>query len=147
MLFLFPLLQFWVRMIVIILQVFFLAKCALCCIFGEQLACTGSWFALLKMIVHDFLVGPKWFRSDQIDLDLTIMIWSRQNEMVTTRMNWSGPNCGFLPITIIFWPNQFILVMTISFWLWPKPFWTDQNCFGHIEGQDIGTYNFWCWMS
>ena len=23
------------------------------------------------------LVGPKWFWSDQIDLDLTIMIWSR----------------------------------------------------------------------
>ena len=40
--------------------------------------------------------------------------------------------------------------MTISFWLRPnhygqvqinlvrpKPFWTDQNCFGHIEGQGI----------
>ena len=40
--------------------------------------------------------------------------------------------------------------MTISFWSWPnhygqvqinlvrpKPFWTDQNCFGHIEGQGI----------
>ena len=23
------------------------------------------------------LVGPKWFWSDQIDLDLTIMIWSQ----------------------------------------------------------------------
>ena len=65
-------------------------------------------------------------------------------------MNWSGPNCDFLPKWITFGPDQFILVVTISFWSWPnhygqvqinlvrpKPFWTDQNCFGHIEGQGI----------
>ena len=23
----------------------------------------------------------------------------------------------------------------------PKPFWTDQNCFGHIEGQGISKYH------
>ena len=47
-----------------------------------------------------------------------------------------------------FGPDQFIMVVTISFWLRPNhygqvqinlvrpiPFWTDQNCFGHIEGQ------------
>ena len=63
-------------------------------------------------------------------------------------MNWSGPN--FLPKWITFGPDQFILVVTISFWSWPnhygqvqinsvrpKPFWTDQNCFGPIEGQGI----------
>ena len=65
-------------------------------------------------------------------------------------MNWSGPNCNFLQIWITFEPDQFILVVTISFWSWPnhygqvqinlvrpKPFWTDQNWFGHIEGQGI----------
>ena len=49
-----------------------------------------------------------------------------------------------------FWPDQFILVVTISFLSWPnhygqvqinlvrpKPFWTNQNWFGHIEGQGI----------
>ena len=25
--------------------------------------------------------------------------------------------------------------LTNSFLVRPKPFWTDQNCFGHIEGQ------------
>ena len=67
--------------------------------------------------------------------------------MVTTKINWSGPNRDFLPKLITFGPDQFILVVTISFWSWPnhygqvqinlvrpKPFWTDQNCFGHIQG-------------
>ena len=74
--------------------------------------------------------------------------------MVTTKMNWSGPNCDFLPKWITFGPDQFVLVMTISFWSWPnhygqvqinlvgpKPFWTDQNCFGHIEGQGIRVFH------
>ena len=70
--------------------------------------------------------------------------------MVTTKMNWSSPKFDFLPKWITFGPDQFIFVVTISFWSWPnhygqvqinlvgpKPFWTDQNCFGHIEGQGI----------
>ena len=70
--------------------------------------------------------------------------------MVTTKMNWSSSNCDFLPKWIKFGPDQFILVVTISFWSWPnhygqvqinlvrpKPFWTNQNCFGYIEGQGI----------
>ena len=70
--------------------------------------------------------------------------------MVTTKMNWSGQNCNFQPKRITFGQGQFILVVTILFWLWPnhyvkvqinlvgpKPFWTDQNCFGHLEGQGI----------
>ena len=63
--------------------------------------------------------------------------WSVQTGFGLTKMNWSGQ----------MW---FILVMTISFWLWPnhygqvqinlvrpRPFWTVQNCFGHIEGRGI----------
>ena len=65
-----------------------------------------------------------------------------------TKMNWSGPNVINFGRKLQFGPNQFILVVTISFWsrpnhygqvqinlVRPKPFWTDQNCFGHIEGQ------------
>ena len=66
-------------------------------------------------------------------------------------MNWSGQ----VQIVIFyhnesqFGPDQFILVVTISFWscpnhdgqvqinlVRPKSFWTNQNCFGHI-GQGI----------
>ena len=42
-----------------------------------------------------------------------------------------------------FGPDQFILVVTKSYGqvqinlVRPKPFGTDQNCFGHIEGQGI----------
>ena len=100
--------------------------------------------ALSFYVTKTVLVGPKLFWSDQIDLDLTIMIWSRSK--------WIG-----LVLIVIFYqnepqfgPDQFILVMTISFWSWPnhygqvqinlvrpKPFWTDENCFGHIEGQGM----------
>ena len=48
-------------------------------------------------VTKTVMVGAKWFWSDQIDLDLTKMIWSRpkwngrdQNELVATKMNWSG---------------------------------------------------------
>ena len=74
--------------------------------------------------------------------------------MVTTIMNWWGPNVIHFGIESQFGPDQFILVVTISFWSWPnhygqvqinlarkKPFWTDQNCFGHIEGQGIKVKN------
>ena len=61
-------------------------------------------------------------------------------------MNWSGPNVIHFGRKSQFGPDQFILVVTILFWsnhygqvqinlVRPKPFWTDQNCFGHIEGQ------------
>jgi hypothetical protein len=70
--------------------------------------------------------------------------------MVTAKMNWTGPNVIHFSRKSQLGPDQFILVVTISFWLRPnhngqvqinlvrpKPFWTDQNCFGHIEGQGI----------
>ena len=70
--------------------------------------------------------------------------------MVTTKTNWSGPHVIHFGRKSQFGPDQFILVVTISFWsrpnhcgqvqinlVRPKPFWTNQNCFGHIEGQGI----------
>ena len=56
-----------------------------------------------------YLVGPKWFWSDQIDLPLTIMIWSRPK--------WSGQDqiVIFYKNESQFGPDQFILVVTISF--------------------------------
>ena len=79
--------------------------------------------------------------------------------MVTTKMNWLDPNCDFLPKWITFGPDQFILVVTISFRLWPnhygqvqinlvrpKSFWTDQNCFGYIEGQGIRVVSDRVWF-
>ena len=58
-------------------------------------------------------------------------------------MNWSGPNVIHFGRKSQFGPYQFILVVTKSLWSTPnqfgqtKPFWTDQNCFGHIEGLGI----------
>ena len=103
------------------------------------------------------LMWPKLFWSVQNCFGLTKLIWTwpywfghDQNEMVTTKMKWSGPNVIYFGRKSQFRPGQFILVVTISFWSWPnqygqvqinlvrpKPFWTDQNCFGHIEGQGI----------
>jgi hypothetical protein len=82
--------------------------------------------------------------SDQIDLELTIMIWSRPKRIVQVQV------VIFYQNESQFGPDQFILVVTISLGLCPnhygqvqinlvrpKSFWTDQNCFGHIEGQGI----------
>ena len=80
--------------------------------------------------------------------------------MLTTKMNWSGPNMIHFGRKSQFGSDQFILVVAISFWsrpdhygqvqiylIRPKPFWTDQNSFGHIEGQGIKlTYSVgWYW--
>ena len=73
-------------------------------------------YALSFYVTKTVLVGPKWFWSDQIDLDLIIMIWSDHNEMVTTKMNWSGPNVIHFGRKSQFGSDQFILVPTISFW-------------------------------
>ena len=101
--------------------------------------------ALSFYVTKTVLVGPKWFWSDQ------------QNEMVTTKMNWSGPNVIHSGIKSQLGPDQFNLVVTNSIWSWPfyfgrdqiimvksKSIWSDQNhlgptktVFGHIEGQGI----------
>ena len=36
-----------------------------------------KFYALSFYVTKTVLVGPKWFWSDQIDLGLTIMIWSQ----------------------------------------------------------------------
>ena len=100
-------------------------------------------YALSFYVTKTVLVGPKWVWSDQIDLDLTIMIWSGPKWMVRTKMNWSGPNVIHFGRTSQFGPYQFILVVTISFWSWPfhfgrdqiimvksKSIWSDHNYFG-----------------
>ena len=83
---------------------------------------------------------PNWFGLDH-------------NDLAMTKINWLGPNMIHFGRKSQFGPDQFILVVTISFWLRPnhygqvqinlvrpKPFWTDQNCFGHKEGQGIRAY-------
>ena len=70
--------------------------------------------------------------------------------MVMTKMNWLGQNMIVIGRKPQFGPDQYILVVTISFWsrpnhygqvqinlVRPKPFWTDHIRFGHIEGQGI----------
>jgi hypothetical protein len=49
-------------------------QCQLCC--GKNLFLPFI-YALSFYVTKTVLVGPKWFWSDQFDLDLTIMIWSR----------------------------------------------------------------------
>ena len=44
---------------------------------GRQLIFVLQLNALSFYVTKTVLVGPKWFFSDQIYLDLTIMIWSR----------------------------------------------------------------------
>ena len=87
---------------------------------------------------------PKQFWSAQIDLDLTIMIWSwpkcngpNQNELVWSNLWFSTKINHNLDLTNSFWlwpfhfgRNQIIMVKS-------KSIWTDQNCFGHIKGQGI----------
>ena len=98
---------------------------------------TISSYVLSLFVTKMVLVWPNWFGLDH-------------NDLVTTKINWSGPNVIHFGRKSQFVPDQFILVVIISFWSWPnhygqvqinlvrpKPFWTDQNCFGHIEGQGI----------
>ena len=81
-----------------------------------------------------------------------VLVWANllgldHNDLVTTKMKWSRPKwIGLVQIEIHFgrksWfgPDQFILVMTISFWSRPndyghimvksKSIWSDQNHFG-----------------
>ena len=60
---------------------------------GNQV--NSNFNALSFYMTKTVLVGPKWFWSDQIDLDLTIIIWSQvttiifahdQNELVRSKL-------------------------------------------------------------
>ena len=96
--------------------------------------------ALSFYVTKTVLVGPKWFWSDQIDLDLTIMIWSwtkwighDQNELVGSKLVFStktiyhrsnlDPTSSFWSWPIHFGCDQIIMV-------WSKSIWSDQNHFG-----------------
>ena len=102
---------------------------------------------------------PKQFWLVQNGFGLTRLIWTwpwwfghDQNELVTTKLS-KVQIVIFYQNESQFGPDQFILFVTISLWLWPnhygqvqinlvrpKPFWTDQNCFDHIEGQGISVH-------
>ena len=67
-------------------------------------------YALSFYLTKTVLVGPKWFWSDQIDLDLTIMIWSRpkwnghdQNELVRSKLWFILVENHNLDLTNPFW--------------------------------------------
>ena len=94
-------------------------------------------YALSFYVTKTVLVGPNWFGLDH-------------NDLVSTKMKWSRPKWIGQVQIVIFYQNESHLDLTNSFWSWPfhfgrdqinlvrpKPFWTDQNCFGHIEGQSI----------
>ena len=67
---------------------------------------------------------------------------------VKFRHSWTDVKASQLCLAL--YVTKTVLVVTISFWSWPnhygqvqinlvrpKPFWTDQNSFGRIEGQGI----------
>ena len=65
-------------------------------------------YALSFYLTKTVLVGPKWFWSDQIDLDLTIMIWPKenghnQNELVRSKLWFSTKMNHNLDLTNSFW--------------------------------------------
>ena len=87
---------------------------------------------------------PKQFWSDQIDMDLTIMIWlwpkwigHNQNDLVGSKLVLLIYHSSNLDPTNSFWswPNHYGQ-MQINL-VRPKPFWTNQSCVGHIGRQGI----------
>ena len=103
--------------------------------------------ALSFYVTKTVFVGPKWFWSDQIDLDLTLMIWSRpkwngqdQNELVRSKLWFSTKMNHIWTWPIHFGRDHFILVVTKSLWSspnqfgqtktildWPKLFWSHRK--------------------
>ena len=89
--------------------------------------------ALPFYVTKTVLVGLKWFWSDQIDLDLTLMLWSRpkwngqdQNELVRSKLWFSTKMNHIWTWPIHFGCDHFIFVMT-------KSLWSSQNHFGHTK--------------
>ena len=86
---------------------------------------TANLFFLFTVILMPCpSMWPKQFWLVQNDFGLTKLIWTwpwwfghDQNEMVMTKMNWSGPNVINFGRKSWFGPDQFILVMIISFCL------------------------------
>ena len=85
--------------------------------------------ALSFYVTKTVLVGPKWFWSDQIDLGLNIMIWSRpkwnghnKNELVRSKLWFSTKKNHIWTWPIHFGRDHFILVMTKSLLSSPNQF-------------------------
>ena len=94
-------------------------------------------FALSFYVTKTVLVCPKWFWSDQIDLDLTIMIWSRpkwnghdQNELVRSKLWFSTKMNHNLDLTNSFWSWPFHYGYDQIIMVKSKSIWSDQNHFG-----------------
>ena len=96
---------------------------------GKQMEINALSFYATKTV----LAGPKWFWSNQIDLDLAIMIWS------WPKQNGRDQN----ELAQIVWVENHDLDLTNSFWSRPfhfghdqiimvksKSIWFDQNHFG-----------------
>ena len=68
--------------------------------------------ALSFHVTKTVLVSPKWFGSDKIDLDLTIMIWSRPK--------WNGHNQNEFVR-----PKLWFSTKMKNIWTWPIHFSCD----------------------
>ena len=89
--------------------------------------------ALSFYVTKTDLVGQKWLWSDQIDLDLAIMIWWRpkwnghdQNELVRSKLWFSTKMNHIWTWPIHFGRDHFILFVT-------KSLWSSPNQFGQIK--------------
>ena len=85
--------------------------------------------ALSFYVNKTVLVGPEWFWSDQFNLDLTIIIWSRpkwnghdQNELLWSKLWFSTKMIHIWTWPIHFGRDHFILVVTKSLWSSPDQF-------------------------
>ena len=105
------------------------------------------WITISNSLMPCPSMWPKQFWSDQIDLDLTLMIWSRpkwngqdQNELVRSKLWFSTKMNHIWTWPIHFGPDHFILVVTKSLRSspnqfgqtktildWPKLFWSHRR--------------------
>ena len=88
-------------------------------------------------VTKTVLVGPKWFWSDHNDLVMTKKKWSRPKWIGQVQMWFILVENHNLDLTNSFWliPNHYGQVQINL--VRPKPFWTDQNCFGNIEDKAL----------
>ena len=88
-------------------------------------------------------LDKKFKRLNKKDLILDKFFFGRPKKMRNRPDNWSTKRLTkttwtglqFGQMSFWSWPNHYGQVQINL--VWPKPFWTDQNCFGHIEGQGI----------
>ena len=97
------------------------------------LLCNQNSLGRSKMV----LVWPNLFGLHHNDLVITKVKWSRPKWIGQVKMGFILVENHNLDLTNSFWsrPNHYGQVQINL--VRPKPFCTDQNCFGHIEGQGI----------